>query len=261
MSLDFDAIIDHALAPVVARLRARIAELTTQPSRPARAAKQARPAPRRASRKEIHRWAADARARRVPNFVIELTGGLDTKKKVVAAYGPGAVFEKGKPIPKKLGGWQGPRDQEGRALENLVATLYEERGRKGVGDFGLPERIQGYWDRADTELDLVAVAGDDEILRLVGCKRSPEKLVGDLPRFDGHVGRFLAASPKFCAWTIAKVAVTPSLDQETRRRIQERGYIPEVLNDLGLGLRRRRGRHDPDPAEEGPRVIDDLDQS
>jgi hypothetical protein len=50
-------------------------------------------------RAEITRWVADARARRVPNFVIEATG-LDTKKKIVAKYGPGASFEKGKPLPK-----------------------------------------------------------------------------------------------------------------------------------------------------------------
>ena len=33
---------------------------------------------------------------------------------------------------------------EGPALEKLVATLYEERSRKGIGDFRLTERIQGY---------------------------------------------------------------------------------------------------------------------
>ena len=54
----------------------------------------------RRGRQEITRWAADRRARRVPNFVIELTGGLDTKKKIVAKYGPGVVFEKGRPAPK-----------------------------------------------------------------------------------------------------------------------------------------------------------------
>ncbi len=48
---------------------------------------------------EITRWVADSRARRVPNFVIELTG-LDTKKKIVAKYGPGAAFEKGKALPR-----------------------------------------------------------------------------------------------------------------------------------------------------------------
>jgi len=48
----------------------------------------------------ITRWVADRRARRVPNFVIEMTGGLDTKKKIVARYGEGAAFEQGKAPPK-----------------------------------------------------------------------------------------------------------------------------------------------------------------
>jgi hypothetical protein len=55
--------------------------------------------PRR-PRGEMVRWVADRRARRVPTFVIELTGGLDTKKKIVAKYGENVVFEKGKPAPK-----------------------------------------------------------------------------------------------------------------------------------------------------------------
>jgi hypothetical protein len=60
-------------------------------------------APRRPSRRgEITRWVADARARRVPTFVIQATG-LDTKKKIVAKFGAGAAFEKGKPLPKAKG--------------------------------------------------------------------------------------------------------------------------------------------------------------
>jgi hypothetical protein len=51
-------------------------------------------------RGDITRWAADRRARRVPKFVIEMTNGLDTKKKIVAKFGSDAVFEKGKPLPK-----------------------------------------------------------------------------------------------------------------------------------------------------------------
>jgi hypothetical protein len=51
-------------------------------------------------RGEITKWVADRNARRVPIFVIELTGGLDTKKKIVAKYGEDAAFEKGKPAPK-----------------------------------------------------------------------------------------------------------------------------------------------------------------
>jgi hypothetical protein len=50
-------------------------------------------------RAEITRWAADRRARRVPTFVIEMTG-LKTKKAIVAKYGDGVVFEKGKGAPK-----------------------------------------------------------------------------------------------------------------------------------------------------------------
>jgi hypothetical protein len=51
------------------------------------------------ARGQIDRWAADRRARRVPNFVIDLTG-LKTKKQIVAKYGEGVTFEKGKPTPK-----------------------------------------------------------------------------------------------------------------------------------------------------------------
>ena len=47
---------------------------------------------------EIVRWVADQNARRVPTFVIVATK-LDTKKKIVARYGLGAVFEKGGRLP------------------------------------------------------------------------------------------------------------------------------------------------------------------
>jgi hypothetical protein len=100
-----DAIIRRTADDVVAKVTAAIArqvgvlvqeglkrELASG-ARP-RAATRSRPA-----RGDITRWVADNRARRVPNFVIEATG-LDTKKKIVAKYGDGAAFEKGKPLPK-----------------------------------------------------------------------------------------------------------------------------------------------------------------
>jgi hypothetical protein len=52
---------------------------------------------------ELTKWVADNRARRVPNFVIEMTGGVDTKKKIVSRYGENVTFEKGKPAPKLKG--------------------------------------------------------------------------------------------------------------------------------------------------------------
>ncbi len=56
---------------------------------------------RRLRPEDIARWVADGNARRVPKFVIEATG-LDTKKKIVARYGPGVVFEKGGALPRPL---------------------------------------------------------------------------------------------------------------------------------------------------------------
>ncbi len=110
-----DAILREAAEKVVARVSAAIArqvgdlvqerleaELANGGSAPRRAARGAA-GRRRRGPGEITRWVADARARRVPNFVIDATG-LDTKKKVVAKYGAGAAFERGKPLPKAAKG-------------------------------------------------------------------------------------------------------------------------------------------------------------
>lgn len=108
-----DDILRRAMAPVLRRASASIAKAIAEMAaerldtelqggigrgrarRPARAG-----AARPRRRGEMTRWAADRRARRVPKFVIEMTNGLDTKKKIVARFGPDAVFEKGKPLPK-----------------------------------------------------------------------------------------------------------------------------------------------------------------
>jgi hypothetical protein len=104
-----DVVLD-AMEPVLTRASAAIARAVSEmaaqriESELVRNGKRNRgriPGARRSrQRAEITRWVADRRARRVPTFVIELTGGLDTKKKIVAKYGEGAVFERGKPAPK-----------------------------------------------------------------------------------------------------------------------------------------------------------------
>lgn len=126
-------------------------------------------------------------------------------------------------------------EAEGHGLERLVAALYEERSRKGIGDFALTSRIQGFWDRHGTELDLVALDEAGKILRLGTCKRNEAKLVGDLPAFDGHVARFLAAMPRFAGWRVEKVAIAPRLGDASRKAVRSRGYIPEDLGDLTSG--------------------------
>lgn len=106
-----DAILHAAADRVVARVSAAIARQVAalvqaglerelpRAGRGRKGAVAASSSRRRPPRTEITRWVADNRARRVPTFVIELTG-LDTKKKIVAKYGANAAFEKGKPLPK-----------------------------------------------------------------------------------------------------------------------------------------------------------------
>ncbi len=89
------------VAPAVQRHVARLAaEQLERNLAVKRAARTPPRSSRRARSQEITKWVADRSARRVPNFVIQLTGGLDTKKKIVAKFGENAVFEKGKPLPK-----------------------------------------------------------------------------------------------------------------------------------------------------------------
>ncbi len=100
-----DDILKDTASRVVSRLSAviarQVADLVQEGVQRELGAGGRRTARRARARGEITRWVADNRARRVPNFVIEATG-LDTKKKIVARFGPDAAFEKGKPLPKAL---------------------------------------------------------------------------------------------------------------------------------------------------------------
>jgi AAA+ ATPase superfamily predicted ATPase len=127
-------------------------------------------------------------------------------------------------------------DVEGGSLEKLVGQLYEERSRKNVGDFPITQRIQGYWGRADTEIDLVAVNETDETIRFGSCKRSPSKLLSDVNNFRGHVDRFLETMPKYRGWKSEYVGIAPVLDAEQRAILSRHDVIPQDLNDLTSGL-------------------------
>lgn len=125
---------------------------------------------------------------------------------------------------------------EGHSLERLAGQLYEERSRRGIGDFALTERIDGYWDRGDTEIDLVAVNADDRVIRFGSCKRNASKLVTDMPSLQRHVDRFLATKGAYRDWKIERVAIAPKLDDQTRALISEAGAIAQDLGDLIEGL-------------------------
>ena len=124
------------------------------------------------------------------------------------------------------------REAEGFGLERLVGQLYEERSRKGVGDFPLTHRIEGYWDRSDTEIDLVAVNEDDRVIRFGTCKRSAARLVGDLPNLAGHVARFMEAHPRYCDWTVEHAAIAPVIAPDVRQAIVGSGALAQDLSDL-----------------------------
>lgn len=125
---------------------------------------------------------------------------------------------------------------EGGTLEKLAGQLYEERSRKGIGDFPLTHRVQGFWDKADTEIDLVAVNETTRTIRFGSCKRSPSRLVSDVNNFKQHVGRFLQALPKYQNWTKQFVGIAPDLDQSQRAVLARHEIVPEDLGDLLRGL-------------------------
>jgi AAA+ ATPase superfamily predicted ATPase len=128
-------------------------------------------------------------------------------------------------------------DAEGGTLERLVGQLYEEHSRHGIGDFPLSQRIQGYWDRSDIEIDLVAVHEPDRRIRFGSCKRSPSKLLADITNFREHVARFLDTLRKYQSWQIEYVGIAPSLDRDQRRVLVRHDVIPQDLHDLTAGLR------------------------
>ncbi len=127
-------------------------------------------------------------------------------------------------------------DVEGGALEKLTGHLYEERSRKGLGDFPLTQRIQGYWDRADTEIDLVAVNETNETIRFGSCKRSSSKLLSDVNNFKGQVSRFLDTMPRYRAWKLQYAGIAPVLNPEERAVLARHDLIPQDLNDLTASL-------------------------
>ena len=127
-------------------------------------------------------------------------------------------------------------DVEGGVLEKLVGEIYEERSRKRLAGFPLTSRITGYWDRSNTEIDLVAVNEEQRRLRFGTCKRSPARLRSDVNNFKGHVERFLETSPRYRSWQIEYVGISPDLDDDARSVLARHDVEPQDLNDLTRDL-------------------------
>jgi AAA+ ATPase superfamily predicted ATPase len=125
---------------------------------------------------------------------------------------------------------------EGEALEKLAGQLYEERSRRGIGDFPITHRVQGFWDKPQTEIDLVAVNETEQRIRFGSCKRSPKKLLSDVGKLKQHVKRFLQAMPKYERWSTQYIGIAPALDAEQRTILAGHDVIPQDLVELTAGL-------------------------
>lgn len=121
---------------------------------------------------------------------------------------------------------------EGHALEDLVAKIYEEQSRLAIGDFSLTARVEGYWDRSDVEIDLVALNSDEKIIRFGTCKRNAEKLPRSLATLKMAAEKFLAAQKQFTGWSKEYVAIAPSIPDDIRRVVNDQSVIPQSLSDL-----------------------------
>lgn len=123
---------------------------------------------------------------------------------------------------------------EGHAFERLVARLYEERSRNGVGDFPMTRRVDGYWDRSGIEIDLVVVNEDEKRIRFGSCKRSANKLLTDIPNFKSHVSRFLEAFPQYGkgGWKAELAGISPRLDASQRKVLSRFNIIPQDIASL-----------------------------
>ena len=155
----------------------------------------------------------------------------------LAAIAPSVAAREFRPLPQLIAeATERLQTVEGKGLEKLAGQLYEERSRKGLGDFPLTTRIRGYWDKNDTEIDLVAVNETDRRLRFGTCKRSPGKLIADINSFKGHIDHFLQTFREYQTWQIDRVAIAPRLDPEQRRILERHHIIPQDLVNLTEGL-------------------------
>lgn len=125
---------------------------------------------------------------------------------------------------------------EGFGLEALAGQLYEERSRLGLGDFPLSDRVRGYWDRGDVEIDLVALDEPGRRIRFGTCRRNPERLVASLGGLRAGAEAFLNAHGRLRGWRCEFVSIAPSIPSEIRSQLQSAGVLSQDLKDLTAGI-------------------------
>lgn len=124
------------------------------------------------------------------------------------------------------------QDVEGYALEDLVAQIYEEHSRLGIGDFPLTDRVSGYWDRSDVEIDLVAMDEESKRIRFGTCKRNAQRLPGSVAALKTAAKRFLAAHKTFANWQVEYVAVAPTIPDSVAKALRDEAVFAQSIAEL-----------------------------
>lgn len=124
------------------------------------------------------------------------------------------------------------QDVEGYALEDLVAQLYEEHSRLGIGGFSLTHRVAGYWDRSDVEIDLVAMDEIAQRIRFGTCKRNAQRLSASVDSLKAAAARFLAAHKSYANWQVEFVAVAPTIPEDVAKALRKEAVMPQSIADL-----------------------------
>lgn len=125
---------------------------------------------------------------------------------------------------------------EGHALEDLAGRIYEERSRRGIGDFPVTQRIQGFWDRGDADIDLVLVNADDRRIRFATCKRDAAKLAESVGSLKSAAQVFVSTHHKYSTWRTEYVAIAPSIPAGIRDALAKRAVRSEGLDELTTDL-------------------------
>ena len=96
--------------------------------------------------------------------------------------------------------------------------------------------MSGYWDKKDTEIDLVAVNENEERIRFGSCKRSANKLLSGIANLKNHVDRFLNEKRTYRKWKIELVGIAPRLTDDERKVLARNDLIAQSLDELLTGL-------------------------
>lgn len=126
---------------------------------------------------------------------------------------------------------------EGHGLEKLVAILYEERSRKNLPGFSLSHKIEGFWDRSDIEIDLLAIDELEKKIRFGSCKRSEEKLISSIVSLKKCAEKFLKEFSQYRNWKVEYVMIAPLISPSVRMQIAKEDVLSEDFADLFEGLK------------------------